>query len=130
MNARVLDELHLGERAAAEWSDLRSRPRTTRVRGFLDYRLARTRLGSGDFEGAAKELGDLLERGRLGSRRITMWGRLRYGLALDFLGRHEEAMKQYRLAKDLDASDSAEKRLASSASPRWLISAGRLVGTT
>jgi hypothetical protein len=39
-----------------------------------------------------------------------MWGRLRYGLALDYLGRHEEAMKQYRLAKDLDASEPAKER--------------------
>ncbi len=112
LNARVLDELHLTELAAREWRRLRATPRSTAVRGFLDYRLARTRLGSGDFAGAAAELGDLLERDRLGSRRITMWGRLRYGLALDFLGRHAEAMKQYRIAKELDASEPAEERAA------------------
>ena len=111
-HARILDELYLTTRAAAEWKSLRDKPRSSRVRGFLDYRLARTRLGSGDFEGAAHDFADLLDRGRLGSRRITMWGRLRYGLALDVLGRHEEAMQQYRLAKELDASDPARDRAA------------------
>ncbi len=110
LHARVLDELHLARAAQAEWKSLRDKPRTSRVRGFLDYRLARTRLASGDFEGAARDLGDLLERGRLGSRRITMWGRLRCGMALDVLGRHEEALKQYALAKELDASDPARER--------------------
>ncbi len=110
LHARVLDELYLTRTAHAEWKSLREKPRTSRMRGFLDYRLARTRLASGDFEGAARDLADLLERGRLGSRRITMWGRLRYGLALDVLGRHEEALTQYELAKDLDASDPARER--------------------
>jgi len=110
LHARVLDELYLTDRAGAEWRTLRAAPRTGRVRGFLDYRLARTRLGGGDFAGGARELEDLLARGRLGSRRITMWGRLRFGLALDYLGRHEEAMTQYRLARDLDASDPAKDR--------------------
>ena len=110
LHARVLDELHLAEAATEEWSLLREKPRTGRVRGFLDYRLARTRLYGGDFEGAAADLDSLIEYGRLGSRRISMWGRIRYGVALDFLERHDEAMEQYRLAKDLDASDAAKAR--------------------
>jgi tetratricopeptide (TPR) repeat protein len=41
---------------------------------------------------------------------MSMWGRLRLGQAFDVLGRHGEAMKQYQLAHDLDASDSARDR--------------------
>ncbi|MEZ5066426.1 MAG: tetratricopeptide repeat protein [bacterium] len=110
LNARVLDELHLTDAAAAEWAELREVPRPGRMRGFLDYRLARSRLYGGDFEGAAADLGELIELGRLGSPRITAWGRLRCGVALDFLGRHEEALEQYRLAKELDSSDEVTER--------------------
>jgi tetratricopeptide (TPR) repeat protein len=112
LHARVLDDLHLADRAALEWRALRAAPRSASVRGFLDYRIARSRLGGGDFQGAARDLAELLAGGRLGSRRITMWARLRLGLALDVLGRHEEAIAQYRLAKELDASDPAAERAA------------------
>jgi len=109
LNARVLDELHLADLATAEWTALGQRPRDANLRGFLQYRLIRTKMFGGDFEGAAEDFGRELPRG-FGSQRITMWGRLRYGLCLDFLGRHGEAMRQYRLAHDLDASSGAEDR--------------------
>jgi tetratricopeptide (TPR) repeat protein len=109
LNARILDELHLAAEADAEWRALRERPRDASLRGFLDYRLVRTRLYGGDFEGAAEDFARELPRG-FGSDRITMWGRVRYGLCLDFLGRHAEAMEQYRLARRLDASPSAAER--------------------
>ncbi|MFN8177135.1 MAG: tetratricopeptide repeat protein [bacterium] len=107
---RILDELFLTDLAAAEWRGLRAKPHAGRVRGFLDYRLARSRLWGGDFQGAAGDLEAALDRGKLGSPAMTMWGRLRYGLALDFLGDHAKAIQQYRLAKDLDASDIAKER--------------------
>ncbi len=110
LHARILDELHLTDLSTEEWMLLRSRAKGRRLTGFVEYRLARTLLFGGDFEGAAAKLRELLEYGRLGSARITMWGRLRYGVALDFLGRHEEALKQYRIARDLDASAFAKER--------------------
>jgi tetratricopeptide (TPR) repeat protein len=110
LHARVLDELHLVDLATAEWTLLRGRVQGSRLVGFIEYRLARSTLYGGDFAGAAAKLRELLDYGRLGSARITMWGRLRYGLALDFLGRHEEALAQYRIARDLDASDLAKDR--------------------
>lgn len=110
LNARVLDELYLTDLAGTEWGALRAKQHSSRVRGFLDYRLARSRLSGGDFAGAAEELRDLLDRGRLGSPRITMWGRLRYGLALDFLGRHDDAMTQYRVVRDADETGDAKDR--------------------
>jgi tetratricopeptide (TPR) repeat protein len=110
LHARVLDELHLTDLAIAEWTELRGRVRGSRLIGFVEYRLARSVLFGGDFAGAAAKLRELLDYGRLGSARITMWGRLRYGLALDFLGRHEEALAQYRIARDLDASELAKER--------------------
>ncbi|MGH2571185.1 MAG: hypothetical protein ACRDGR_08175, partial [bacterium] len=110
LHARILDELHLVDLASAEWTLLRGRARGSRLIGFVEYRLARSILFGGDFEGGAAKLRELLDYGRLGSARITMWGRLRYGLALDFLGRHEEALAQYRIARDLDASDLAKDR--------------------
>jgi len=112
INARILDELHLTDLSIAEWTALRGQAKGRRLTGFIEYRLARSLLFAGDFEGAAARLDELLTLGRLGSRRITMWGRLRYGVALDFLGRHEEALKQYEIAKELDASDLARERAA------------------
>jgi tetratricopeptide (TPR) repeat protein len=111
LNARILDELHLTELATAEWKWLHARAEAAHLRGFLEYRLARTQLFAGDFAGAAATLeSHLATRRGFGSPRITMWGHLRLGMALDFLGRHEEAMAQYRAAKELDASDSASER--------------------
>ncbi len=111
LNARILDELHLTELATAEWQWLHARAEAAHLRGFLEYRLARTQLFAGDFAGAAATLeSHLTTRRGFGSPRITMWGHLRLGMALDFLGRHEEAMAQYRAAKNLDASGSAEER--------------------
>lgn len=110
VNARTLDALHLDQRSTAEWTALREGERNRRTLGFLDYRLARSRLFGGDFEGAAREFKEHLDYGRLRSTRITMWGRIRYGMALDTLGRHVEAVKQYQLAHDLDASGSARDR--------------------
>jgi tetratricopeptide (TPR) repeat protein len=110
INARVLDELHLTDLASREWSWLRTKAEGPGHRGFLEYRLARTRLYSGDFAGAATQLEELLQRGALGSRRMAMWARLRLGMALDFLGRHEEAIEQYRKAHDMKASSTAEER--------------------
>ncbi|HMB69948.1 MAG TPA: tetratricopeptide repeat protein, partial [bacterium] len=109
LNARVLDELHLADEASAEWLALRERPRDGSLRGFLEYRLIRTKLFGGRFEEAAEDFERELPRG-FGSKRITMWGRVRYGLCLDFLGRHREAMRQYELAHGLDASGSAKDR--------------------
>ena len=110
IHARVLDELHRSEEAAEQWERLAATARDRRTKGFLEYRLARTQLFGGDFEGAAARLDESLKYGRLASPRMTMWGRLRYGQALDVLGRHDEALQQYRLAHDLDASDSARER--------------------
>jgi tetratricopeptide (TPR) repeat protein len=110
MNARVLDELHLTDQASREWEWLRTKAEGPGHRGFVEYRLARTRLYSGDFAGAATQIQDLLQRGALGSRRITMWARLRLGMALDFLGRHEEALAEYRRASELKASETAKER--------------------
>jgi tetratricopeptide (TPR) repeat protein len=109
LNARVLDELHLAPLADAEWRALRDQPRDASLRGFLQYRLIRTRLYGGDFEGAAEDFARELPGG-FGSDRITMWGRIRYGMCLDFLGRHAEALEQYALARDLGASKSAGDR--------------------
>lgn len=110
INARVLDELHLTQQATREWEWLRTQAQGPGHRGFVEYRLARTRLYSGDFEGAAAQFQELLQRGTLGSRRMMMWARLRLGMALDFLGRHEEALEQYRKALEAKASSSAEER--------------------
>jgi tetratricopeptide (TPR) repeat protein len=110
LNARVLDELHLVDLASAEWNALRQAPRSRRLTGFLDYRLARSLVFGGNFEGAAGMLKELLDYGRLGSVRMTMWGRIRYGFCLDLLGKHEDAMKQYALAHELDDSDPARER--------------------
>src|SRR6185503_8643373 len=109
INARVLDELHLTQQATREWEWLRTQAQGPGHRGFVEYRLARTRLYSGDFEGAAAQLQELLQRGTLGSRRMTMWARLRLGMALDFLGRHEEALEQYRKALESKASSAGEE---------------------
>ncbi|HET9888664.1 MAG TPA: tetratricopeptide repeat protein, partial [bacterium] len=110
MNARVLDELHLTQQATREWEWLRTKAQGPGHRGFVDYRLARTRLYSGDFEGAAKQFEDLLERGTLGSRRMTVWSRIRLGMAYDFLGRYEESLAQHRQALESKASDAAKER--------------------
>ena len=110
IHARILDELHLTTEARREWESLRGRASGRRLAGFLEYRIARTMLFAGDFGGAAARLGEALPAGRLGSRRMEMWGRLRYGQALDVLGRPEDAMVQYRLAADLDDSDTARAR--------------------
>ncbi|MGQ0723189.1 MAG: tetratricopeptide repeat protein [Candidatus Eiseniibacteriota bacterium] len=112
IDARVLDELHLTDLSAAEWRALRAAHDTGSLRGFLDYRLARARLYGGDFVGAADQLGRLLRERGLGSPRITMWAAVRYGLCLDFLGRHQEALAQYRFAHDLAASSEARDRAA------------------
>ncbi len=110
LNARVLDELHLADLAEKEWSWLEKRAKGASQRGFIAYRLVRTRLYSGDFAGAADELGDLLRKDALGSRRISMWARIRRGMALDFLGRHDEAIGEYRYAREMKASTSAGER--------------------
>lgn len=110
VNARVLDELHLTDLSRPQWEQLADRAPDLQTKGFLEYRLCRALLYSGDFQAAADRLAESLAYGRMRSARMTMWGRLRYGEALDFLGRHEEAMKQYRLAHELDASDMARDR--------------------
>jgi tetratricopeptide (TPR) repeat protein len=110
IDARILDELHLADEAEREWESLRGRASGRRLAGFLEYRLARSRLFGGDFAGAEKRLAEALPTGRLGSRRMAMWGRLRHGQALDLLGRHVEALAEYRLASEMDASDTAKRR--------------------
>ena len=110
MNARVLDELHLTGQATHEWEWLRTQAQGPGHRGFVEYRLARTRLYSGDFEGAAAQFQDLLQRGTLGSRRMTVWSHIRLGVAYDFLGRYEESLGQHRKALELKASDTAKER--------------------
>ncbi len=110
IHARVLDELHINDAAFDEWELLKTKAHGPQHRGFIDYRLARSSLFAGDFQGAAHRLSAPLAGDGLGSRRMTMWGRLRYGQALDFLGRHTEAMEQYRLAKEMDVSDTAKER--------------------
>lgn len=116
LHARVLDELHLADLAEPEWRWLRERAQGPGQRGFVEYRLARTVLASGDFAGAAARLSDLVKRNALGSRRMTMWARVRLATALDFLGRHVEAMEETRQALTSKASstatDLAEERLA------------------
>ena len=110
MNARVLEELHEGRAAAEEWSWLLERPRRDSHRGFLLYRIGRSKLYGGDFEGAAQDLTSHLAADRLGSKRMTAWGHVRLGQALDFLGHHERALEHYRLAKDTDGGGSVEER--------------------
>ncbi|NNE44214.1 MAG: hypothetical protein HKN12_08385, partial [Gemmatimonadetes bacterium] len=110
MNARVLDELHLPDLAIAEWNVLRTKPRGGRLRGFLDYRLARSRLFGGDFAEAAAMFEDGFARG-FGSGRIRMWAHLRHGECLDFAGEHVRAMEAYRAAGEIDASNTASDRV-------------------
>ncbi|MDP7032271.1 MAG: tetratricopeptide repeat protein [Gemmatimonadota bacterium] len=110
LNGRILDELHLSELALPEWLWLRDKANRRSLRGFLDYRLARTKLYGGDFAGAAAELGALLDGRGAGSRRINAWGYLRLGQALDFLGRHDDALRRWRQARDADASDTVSDR--------------------
>lgn len=112
LHARVLDGLHASREAVAIWQSLLAEPRSNRMAGFLRYRIARSQLFGGDFSGAKERLAEDLEYGRLGSRRISMWGRVRYGVCLDFFGEHEAALKQYELAHELDASDQAKDRAA------------------
>ncbi len=110
LHARVLDELHSSDLSEKEWAFLETKAQGQGQRGFVAYRLARTRLYSGDFAGAEKQLDGLLRRGALGSRRITMWARIRRGMALDFLQRHDEAVEEYRQANEMEASSSAKER--------------------
>ncbi len=109
MNARVLDELHHAGLAEREWEWLRTKARGGGQRGFVEYRLARTLLSAGDFAGAASRFQSLVRNDALGSRRMAMWARVRLMMALDFLGRHDEAAAAAREALAVDASSTAKE---------------------